>query len=389
MKKLAALIAALVATLQLALVVEPALAAPAGGYDAYDSRPVAAGGLRTVRTESWVEEWDVETGQWVRVDGPAGEVARYEGRDLPAITTTYVSGVVTAQTRTPGHEAARYSRPAPPRARAPMLGRYGPFIVTSPTRAAIVGATDSLSPHQFNAMLRDFPHLAVLEMVEAPGTSNDIANLAVGRQIRQAGIATHVPRGGSVRSGAVELFLAGSTKTIADGAQFAVHSWLDNHGREANDFAADDPTHRLYIDYYVEMGMSERRARDFYAMTNSVPHASALWLVADDMRYWIRPEERRQDRPAVNTDFGPVVTRIARATTGLERDMSDRYKRSEPALVLIAYSDLTRTALEELAPVRAMAQLAQARPEALRLGALRLDALHLDALHLDSGVAFP
>ena len=87
-------------------------------------------------------------------------------------------------------------------------------------------------------------------MVEAPGTDNDIANLAVGRRIRAAGLATYVPRGGSVRSGAVELFLAGVERQIDDGAEFAVHSWLDNHGREANDFAADDPAHRLWSKVY-------------------------------------------------------------------------------------------------------------------------------------------
>jgi hypothetical protein len=171
-----------------------------------------------------------------------------------------------------------------------MLAQYGPFIVIDAGRAAIIGSTDSISPHHFDAMLRDFPQISVLEMVEAPGTSNDIANLAVGRRIRAAGLNTLVPVGGSVRSGAVELFLAGAIRTVEEGAQFAVHSWLDNHGREPDDFAADHPANRLYLDYYVEMGMSEARAREFYAMTNSVPHASARWLVADDMRFWLRPE---------------------------------------------------------------------------------------------------
>jgi hypothetical protein len=77
---------------------------------------------------------------------------------------------------------------------------------------------------------------------------------------------------------------------MEDGAEFAVHSWLDNHGREAGDFAANHPAHRLYLDYYVEMGMSEAQARSFYAMTNSVPHASARWFGADEMRGWIAPQ---------------------------------------------------------------------------------------------------
>ena len=36
--------------------------------------------------------------------------------------------------------------------------------------------------------------------------------------------------------------------------------------------------------------MSAERARQFYDMTNSVPHSRALWLGAEDMRPWIEPE---------------------------------------------------------------------------------------------------
>lgn len=33
--------------------------------------------------------------------------------------------------------------------------------------------------------------------------------------------------------------------------------------------------------------MSEERARDFYAMTNSVSHDEARWLNSREMRRWI------------------------------------------------------------------------------------------------------
>ncbi len=265
-------VAALFAMLQLAVVGSPALAQVYAGDQ---------GSVRTVATESWVEEWDPATGQWVPV--PAGNAPVASDR-MPTVTTTFVNGTKVSETR----EAARYAQPVDPRGEAGMLAQYGPFVVTGATTASMIGSTDSSTPAFFDAMLRDYPELARLEMVEAPGTSNDIANLAVGRRIREAGIATHVPQGGSVRSGAVELFLAGATRTMEQGAQFAVHSWLDNHGREADDFATDHSAHRLYIDYYVEMGMTEQQARDFYDMTNSVPHHSALRLGASDMQPWLR-----------------------------------------------------------------------------------------------------
>lgn len=248
-------------------------------------------GSRTVETQSWVEEWDPVQGRWVKV---ADDEVGSDVETLPTHVTTIVNGAAVSQTR----NAARYAVNVPATRPSAALAQYGPFLVTGPTVAKMVSSTDGRSPQDFDAMLRDFPAIATLEMVEAPGTSNDIANLAVGRKIREAGISTHVPHGGSVRSGAVELFLAGETRSIEDGATFAVHSWLDNHGREADDFAPDHPAHRLYLDYYVEMGMSESQARQFYAMTNSVPHASARWLKADEMRGWIAPAQLSPQRYA-------------------------------------------------------------------------------------------
>ena len=75
--------------------------------------------------------------------------------------------------------------------------------------------------------------------------------------IHRAGIATDVPPGGSVRSGAVELFLAGAQRRAAPSAEFAVHSWRDADGLEARDFPASDPVNRAYLDYYREMGLSD------------------------------------------------------------------------------------------------------------------------------------
>lgn len=167
------------------------------------------------------------------------------------------------------------------------LAEFGPFRVLDERRAALVDATDAASPALFAAMLRNHPALATLEMIECPGTDDDRANMKLGRMIRAAGLETHVPRGGSVRSGAVELFLAGKSRRIDDGGEFAVHSWKDEYGREPTDFAAHAPEHRAYLDYYAEMGMAAPTARAFYDLTNSVANGEALWLTAQDMRGWL------------------------------------------------------------------------------------------------------
>ena len=173
------------------------------------------------------------------------------------------------------------------------IAAYGPFRVIDNTRAALVDVTDEAAPDQFTAMLRDFPGIALLEMVECPGTEDDRANLRLGRMIHRLGITTHVPAGGSVRSGGVELFLAGARRIADPGAEFAVHSWADEDGREPGDYAVDAPENRAYLDYYREMGMSLSQAAEFYAMTNSVPNAEAKWLGAEDMAHWVKLDQAR------------------------------------------------------------------------------------------------
>lgn len=188
---------------------------------------------------------------------------------------------------------ATYRRAAVPQA----VAIYGPFRVIDARRAALVGITDAATPGQFAAMMRAHPGIAVLEMIECPGTEDDRANLRLGLMLHAKGVATHVPDGGFVASGAVELFLAGKTRSAERAALFAVHSWEDDQGRQARDYAPDAPKNRAYLDYYRAVGLTLAEAAAFYAMTNSVPFESARWLSRGELARWVRvdrPVETRQ-----------------------------------------------------------------------------------------------
>jgi hypothetical protein len=168
-----------------------------------------------------------------------------------------------------------------------MLAAFGPFRVVAADRVELNGSIESDTPDQFNALLRAYPAIRQIDMIDCPGTGDDEANLALARMIRKAGLATYVPSGGSVRSGGVELFLAGAKRQADPEAEFAVHSWLDEDGMEPDDYAEDDPANREYVDYYREMGMSADKAKAFYALTNSVSHDEALYLKPRDIAAYI------------------------------------------------------------------------------------------------------
>ncbi|MEP2735595.1 MAG: alpha/beta hydrolase [Erythrobacter sp.] len=299
--------------------------------------PAASSAKRVVAVETWIEEWDEGTQSWVRInEAPTAEQA-------------------SQFTVTPQPKAERYYAPAFRAPEAVAAAQYGPFKVIDDNRVALVGPTDGASPQYFDMMLKDFPFIGVFEIQEGPGTSDDVANLTVGRKIREAGMTTHIGRGGSARSGAVELFLAGADHSIDDGAEFAVHSWRDNFGREPKDYAADAPENRFYLDYYEEMGMSDKQARAFYDMTNSVPHVSALWLDSDDMRQWVDPMQSGAGA-ARAIEAKPVQIAVLEAAGPVQ-----------------ALAEIEMPALE-------LAEIAQ--PEAPQL-------VYVDVTQLDSGIAFP
>jgi hypothetical protein len=218
----------------------------------------------------------------------------------PAMADTVVYETVEEWTEP---AAARFVSPALVQAERSALAAYGPFRVLDDRTAALVDVTDERSPALFRAMLRDHPGIATLRFVECPGTEDDRANLALGRLIRTAGLAAEVPAGGSVRSGAVELLLAGRSLTIDDRAEFAVHAWLDEDGRTADDYAPDAPENAKYLAYYREMGMGADRAADFYAMTNAAPFEDPQWLDGDEMRRWIGGTQ--PDPRLAYLDLGP------------------------------------------------------------------------------------
>ncbi len=187
----------------------------------------------------------------------------------------------------PERAAVRFVSVAVQTAEDTALARFGPFRVLDAGTAALVDVTDEASPAQFEAMLAAWPDLATLRFIESPGTFDDRANLKLGRMIRAAGLAAEVLADGSVRSGGVELVLAGTSRTIDARAEFAVHAWRDEDGRQATDFAAGAAPNAKYLAYYREMGLAPETAASFYAMTNSVPFERARWLSGAELLGWL------------------------------------------------------------------------------------------------------
>ena len=149
--------------------------------------------------------------------------------------------------------------------------------------ATINGTIGPVTALQIDRLIAEGPAVERLVMPEMPGSINDEVNLVVAQMVREAGWNTHVPAGGIIESGAVDLFCAGVERTAAPDAQFGVHSWGNPaEGVQASDFPMGSPEHQPYIDYLNQM-VGEDYGADFYWFTvNAAPF---------DGMYYMTPEE--------------------------------------------------------------------------------------------------
>ncbi|MEM7040210.1 MAG: hypothetical protein AAF570_24795, partial [Bacteroidota bacterium] len=141
---------------------------------------------------------------------------------------------------------------------------FGIFTVQADATTAVAdGVIGSSSLDDFNEMLDSYPNINVIEMRNMPGSMDDETNVQLGRALYAAEINTHLGDGGSINSGAVDLFLAGRTRTRGSNIEVGVHSWASGN-QEATDFPESSSEHDLFINYYIDIGFSEQDARDFY-----------------------------------------------------------------------------------------------------------------------------
>ena len=118
-------------------------------------------------------------------------------------------------------------------------------------------------------------------MQEVPGSIDDEANLAAARLVRSYGLKTLVPTDGLIASGGVDFFLAGVERIVEPNAMLGVHSWAGDDFTGA-ELSRDNPEHRLYLDYYAEMGIPA----EFYWFTLKAAPAEDI--------HFMTPEEIAQ-----------------------------------------------------------------------------------------------
>ena len=138
---------------------------------------------------------------------------------------------------------------------ASVLDDYTPASFTVDGEQAVMsGIIDGTTPERVEELIDEHPEVTTIVMQEVDGSADDEANVMAARLVRQHGFYTHVPADGMIASGGVDFFLAGVERTVDTGAKLGVHSWAGNDVT-GDQVPRDDPQHKLYLDYYAEMGI--------------------------------------------------------------------------------------------------------------------------------------
>ena len=158
-------------------------------------------------------------------------------------------------------------------------------ILDSPVRFDIEGSNALMNgtigaSTPFRVMELVFYHHEVdtIVMVNVPGSIDDDSCLRASQMVRAHRLNTHVRSDGEVASGGTDFFQAGVKRTCERGAKFGIHSWSE-FGAEGSDYPRDSEEHKMYLDYYDEMGIPQ----SFYWYTLEVATANDI--------YWMTEEE--------------------------------------------------------------------------------------------------
>lgn len=154
-------------------------------------------------------------------------------------------------------------------------------------RAYGYGVTDGRSHAVIDRLVRDHPQVDTLVFIDMPGTRDVTANYRLARDIRRAGLATELRPDSRIASGAVDLFLAGSDRTVSCGAMIGVHAW-GSTGFDAQDVGWD--THRSFSrEYLSDMGIDP----DFYDFRTAAAGADDIyWMRVEEINRWRLASER-------------------------------------------------------------------------------------------------
>lgn len=142
--------------------------------------------------------------------------------------------------------------------------------------AYMEGVITAALPATVLRLLFEHPEVTTIEMSIVPGSIDDEANVRAALYVHEHNLATKLNAYSAIASGGTDFFLAGTTRTVEDGATIGVHSW--GGPVTATEIPRDDPAHQIYLDYYEAIGIPA----EFYWYTLEAAPAEDIHLMTEE-----------------------------------------------------------------------------------------------------------
>jgi len=161
------------------------------------------------------------------------------------------------------------------------------FIIQQ-DKAYMYGVIGSRIVETVNELIRSYPAVERIVLVNVPGSMDDEANLSAAKLVFDKGLNTQLLSNSDIASGGVDFFLAGNKRVLAKGANIGVHSWAsEENGKliQGKDLPRDHSAHKPYIDFYQYIQM--QAAAEFYFFTlEAAPAQSIHYMRQEEIDSW-------------------------------------------------------------------------------------------------------
>ncbi len=149
------------------------------------------------------------------------------------------------------------------------------------------GILGKVSARRLQKALKQTPTVDTLVIIRSDGSVYDEYNLKIAEELHRKGVVTRLLPYSQIASGAVDLFLAGKTRIVPQGAKIGIHSWKNRLG-EGADLPTHHKAHQQFLEYYQKVGVDT----SFYWYSLHVARYDDIhWLTEEEIqRFEVRKE---------------------------------------------------------------------------------------------------
>ncbi|MEM7456469.1 MAG: hypothetical protein AAF456_19140 [Planctomycetota bacterium] len=220
--------------------------------------------------------------------------------------------------------------------------------------AMMNGVINSNTPAAVLQLIHEHPEIGTIQMENVPGSVDDEANLRASRYVRKFGFNTLITADSSIASGGTDFFLAGRNRSVEHGARIGIHSW-GGVGVSGAEVPRNDPQHRLYLDYYEEMGIP---AEFYWRTLEAAPVSGIHWMTEDEIqRFGVRSGKQSAGESDDRTEDGQNSIEIPEGdVSGLMKTKIHSVPDSFPATYRRSFDRYTQIIAPNGKPISIFAQ---------------------------------